>query len=296
MSGSHSDGVLCFDLGGTRLKSGIVRDGQVDRMEVSDIGRAPMEAVAAAGKRLLVTARCDAVGLCVPGLVEDGVLVSLPGKHDGLEGRHLREELQTTFGLPAFVGNDAIAYAVGESVAGAARDHQRAVVVTVGTGIGVGVVEGRRPLGSGPLGGGLMSGMIPIATGSEEADTNGQHGTIESLCAASRLLSGPAASTYSSVPDLLMAARRGESVATASLARWRDDFVRALVAIAHAHAPSLIVVGGGPVADGGLVIDGLEERVNSRLFGSYRVAIRRAELGDAAALHGIAYLAREAAA
>ena len=287
--------VLAFDLGGTRLKAGIARDGHIGDQVAVDIEGDPAAAVIAHGRRFLARTACAAVGLCVPGLVDDGVLVSLPGKHAGLEGTDLRAMLTGAFGVPAFVSNDAIAYAVGEAVAGAARGHHRAAVMTVGTGIGVGVIEDGRPLGAGPLGGGQLGGQIPIAETSDQVDSNGQRGTIEALCAASRLLTADAAGAHADVPGLLVAARRGEPMATAAVEQWRSHFVRAVVAIAHAHTPSVIVVGGGPLADDAILLDGVEEAANQRLFGSYRVAVRRAELGDAAALHGIAHLARSAA-
>jgi len=292
-----SDGaVLAFDLGGTRVKSGIVHGDAISDLSVDEAGADPMAVVLDRAQHLLGAQPCAAVGLCVPGLVDDGVLVSLPGKHAGLEGTDLRRTLSGALGLPAYVANDAIAYAVGEATAGAALGHHRAAVITIGTGVGVGVVEDGRPLGGGPLGGGLMSGMIPIAAGSEFADTNGQHGTIEALCAAARLLSGEAATRHETVPELLASARTGEPTAVAAVDRWRADFSRAVTAIAHAHAPSVVVVGGGPLSDDDLVLDGVERAVNDRLFGAYRVMVRRARLGDAAALHGIAHLARQLAA
>lgn len=281
---------LAFDLGGTRLKAGLVADdGRVGNVmtEPTPAAREVAALLDEVGTKLLDGGTADGVGLCVPGLVSEGRVRALPGKLDGIVGVDLQGMLEQRFAARAVVVNDAIAYAIGEAAVGAGRGTARAVVVTLGTGVGVGVIEDGRPLGSGELGGGLLGGAIPIGEGGE--DTSGRGGTIEALCRATRLLE-LADGAYEAVPDLYRAHHDGEQAAVTAVARFRVDLARALVALAHAHAPEVIVVGGGPATPGAPIFEGLHALVAASLFEGFEVAILPAALGDAAALAGLAAL------
>jgi glucokinase len=318
--------VLAFDLGGTRLKAGVVLydagrgaresaaetgshgggrrtgsdtarvEGFVVTESAPDADRA-LGIVEKIGRKLLDEHRCKAVGLCVPGLVgDDGRIIALPGKLAGIVGRDLAGWLCERFNVgrsDVVVVNDAIAFAAGEASHGAARGHGRAVVVTIGTGVGVAVTENGAPIGSGPLGGGLLGGQIPIAddpTG--PTDTNGKHGTIEALCAARRIVdyANAAGASFATVREVYAAADDGDDAACSGLDRYRRHLCRALVALAHAHAPSVIVLGGGPMAAGNPVLSGLQAMVDAELWPGYAVALVPAALGDDAALLGLAHL------
>lgn len=286
--------LLALDAGGTRLKAGVVSSGEVVRSETVEIAGAPLlEVVERTGHRLLGDERgWDAVGLSVPGLVdENGTLVSLPGKHEGLEGTDLRRALAEMFSTDdVVVVNDAVAYAVGEATAGAARGAGRSVVVTIGTGVGVSVVESGAPVTGGTFGGGILGGFIPIGPEDGPLDSSGQPGTIEARCAAGRLIDYCDGS-FDDVPEVFEAHRRGDRAAVAGVESYRSYLARALVALAHAHAPEVVILGGGPMRPGNPLVEGIEGRVNERLYGSYRVAVRLAELGDTAALVGVAGMA-----
>jgi glucokinase len=287
--------VIAFDVGATRLKSATVEDGRVGdvitRPTRGLAGPAVVELLVATATELAATSDVDAVGVAVPGIVDDGRIVALAGKFDGIVGADLAGTLTAAVGVPAIIVNDAIGAAVGEAVAGAGVGHQRVVMVTIGTGVGTAVVEDGRPLGAGPWGGGLMGGQIPIGDAhTGPVDTSGHHGTIEALCAADRLLDAELGLTE--VPDLLAAWERREIGAVAVVATYRRSLELALLALAQAHAPSVIVVGGGPLSTAaGWLLDGMSEAVSSRLWPGHDLVVVPAALGDAAALAGVAALA-----
>ncbi len=300
MTESAASRVLTFDLGGTRLKSGIVEGGTgvVTGFEVTESApdvESALAAVGTVGDRLRTATTVDAVGLCLPGLLaDDGRVLALPGKLAGIEGRNISDWLRQRFGLTPTVRNDAIAFGVGEARYGAACGHERAVVVTIGTGIGCCVLQHGTPIGSGALGGGLLGGQIPIApaTGGP-ADTSGRHGTIEALCAAARIVDHvrAAGGSATSVPAVYTAWQAGEEAARRGIAAYQRDLARALVALAHAHTPSVVVLGGGPALPEAPLLVGLEAQVNAALWPGYSVAVVPAILGDRAALVGLAALA-----
>lgn len=292
--------MLAFDAGGTRVKAGLVDPaGRV-------YGHASVDTPVGSGGAVVLGAAFDelaqalcpegwsgAVGLAFPGLVDvTGELLALPGKHDGFVGRNLLAWLSELFGPGEhLVTNDALAYGVGEALAGAGVGYRRVVVVTIGTGVGVCACEDGVPLGSGPLGGGVLGGQIPIASpDSGPADSNGQRGTIEALCSAGRLAGEANRAGYPDTQSFARAVVAGELPAVRALASYQGDLLVALIALAQAYGPSAIVVGGGPVGDGWLLA-GLPERLTGRLWPGHLVVLRPAALGDAAALVGLGLLA-----
>lgn len=295
---------LAFDVGGTRIKAGLVeldRARVVDRRTVPTPARAEdaLAAVAEIGRALLASGgRVAGLGLCVPGLVDsDGRIAALPGKLDGIVGRDLVALFSAQFDVRPVVLNDAIAFGLGEARFGAGRGRSRVLVVTIGTGVGVCVVEAGRPLGEGMLGGGLLGGQVPVFEDPDgPVDTNGRRGTIEARCAAQRIVS--AAQRHGSdaldVPAVFAGAACGKAAERAGVAAYRSDLRRSLVALAHAHAPERIVLGGGPMVAGNPVVEGLEDAINAELWPGYRTELRLAELGDDAALLGISGVAASA--
>jgi predicted NBD/HSP70 family sugar kinase len=82
----------------------------------------------------------------------------------------------------------------------------------------------------------------------------------------------------------------GRPEALRGIELYRSHLTRALVALAHAHAPDAIVIGGGPMTSNNPITRGIQGPVNERLFGTYEVAVETARLGDMAALCGLAHM------
>jgi len=288
---------LCFDIGGTRIKAGLL-DADCRLLEdvVADTPSGidgVLREVRSLSQRLAEAGSPSHAGVCVPGLVNDlGVVVDLPGKLEGIVGFDLRGAFKKITGCDPVVVNDAAAYAVGEAAYGAGRMANRVVVVTIGTGVGVSVVEDRKSLGGGILGGGILGGMIPISDDDSYRDSGGHTGSIEALCSAARIVdfSNVGETAFSSVGDVYSAFSERDPRAEAGIARYRIYLARGLAALAHAHAPDLMILGGGPMQPDNPITPGLEEEVNRLLWGNYSVSVRLAELGDKAALVGLGCL------
>ena len=287
--------MLAIDLGGTRIKAAVVEDGRPGQVLAVEHGATTIDeafACVAEVVERLVPGGCDAVGMCIPGLVDEGRVVALPGKLEGAVGADLIGWLEGLTGGRAMVVNDAIAYGVGE-----ARDHDgRVVVMTLGTGVGTCVVEDGQPLGRGTLGGGTLGGQLPL-TDSGPTDSNGRAGTIEAWCRASRLLDEvrAAGADVADVPAAYDAAAAGNPAALAGMAAYRGWLARGIAALCLAYGPSTVVVGGGPVRSDGLLLEGLAGLVEPLLWPGQRVRVEAAAHGDAAALVGLATLVEAAA-
>lgn len=272
---------VAVDLGGTRLKAARLHDAAPDDLLVLEHGGDWCEALRNAVQRL----DGDKVALCVPGLVDGCRVVSLPGKLPGIE----QVDLTAAVGVPVpLVVNDAIAYGVGEAVRGAGAGRSRVVVVTLGTGIGVAVVEDGAPLGRGPLGGGVLGGQLVLG-GGRGTDTSGRSGTFEAHCRADSLVASVPGSRDVAQAYALLA--QADPVALHGFCDYRQWLVRGLTALALAHGPDAVVVGGGAAQPG--LLDGVQEALDVGLWPGQVVEVRPAALGDGAALAGLGVLLQE---
>lgn len=295
---TESGGALCFDLGATRLKAGFVADGAVEgfvtRPTAGVDAEGAIAAVVDAARELRAEYAPERVGLGIPGVIEDGRVAALPGKFDGIVGTDVQSELSRTLDLPVMAVNDAVAYGAGEATYGSGQGWTRVVVVTIGTGVGVTVLEHGHPVASGPLGAGILGGQIPISDDDAgPVDTNGRRGTIEARCSATAISHYAREAGFredTDIPELYAAHHDGDHAARAAIDAYRAWLVRALVALAHAHTPGVIVLGGGPMPAGNPVVDGLEAMVRDRLWPGYSTAIATASLGDESSLLGLAHL------
>lgn len=287
--------VLAFDLGGTRLKAGLVEGGRVVARATAPTSgldaRAALRLVVNEG-RALARASVDVVGLAVPGLVSRSRVVSLHGKLAGISQAEPAEVLRDAFAAPALVENDARAYGVGEVRSQPQLAALRVVVITIGTGVGVSVIERGLPLGDGVTGGGILGGMIPIDPSDEHADGAGLRGTIEAQCRAAALveLARREGSSAQSTEEVYATAASEHGAQTrVALDRYRARLARAVAALVHAHGPDAVVLGGGPLYAGAPVFEGLDAEVRRLLWPGLTVDLRPARAGDDAALLGLAH-------
>lgn len=262
---------LGFDIGGSRLKSGAVdHAGNVASPMIGETGpRAGAEQLVVA---LLERARdhldkrgaagCQGIGVALPGFVEATFGAhDLPGKLPGLQGFPLRDTLEREFGLPVRCLNDGIAAAVGEWRFGAGAGSDDVVVLTLGTGVGSGVIVNGRPLANRHLGMGTGVGQFTIDTGGRLC-LCGNRGCAETLISAvavanrlrdhlargvaSYLLPAfahdPGSITFRSLID---GVDQGDRVCLEVMAEFTRDLGATIVTAIHAYSPSVVVLCGG---------------------------------------------------
>src|ERR687888_119777 len=217
--------------------------------------------------------RVDGVVVGVPGVVESETgLLRLAENVQGLEGRAFADELQTTLGLPVTLENDINLAALGEQWQGVAQGVDDFVFLSIGTGMGAGLV----------LGGELHRGR------------HGAAGEIDFALAAFDGVDPAAPQVAQLAADL--ADRRADPRAVFGAARNGDDRARAVVdevarRIALHVAPvaavadvELVVLGGGIGANGDLLLEPVRARLGEWL--PYPPRIEVSTLGDAAVLTG----------
>jgi len=303
------------DLGGTNLRVAAVAESGTIIEKVSlktdrQQGRATV--VRELSSKLAGGRTLAGIAIGVPGIIylKTGMMRESPNL-PGWENYPVRAEIESLVGSPVILENDANAAALGEKWLGLGRNESSLCMLTLGTGVGGGIVlDGKIVHGFLGMAGEL--GHIVVAENGVACPCGGQ-GCLETEAAASAMVRkarGVLAAKKS--PALADAVRGGAEltsklvydVAVAGDAACRDIFISvgrylgiALAGLVNALNARLYVIGGGAAAAWGLFAPAMMEEVERRSFifreGSTR--IERSVLKGDAGLCGAAYLALEAA-
>lgn len=293
------------DVGGTKVMAGLVDpSGAVHARARADTPHRSLEpavvedVVAGVVRRLADQAPVAGVGVGAAGFVDlaGNVLFS---PHLSWRDEPLAEALRRRTGLPVAVDNDANTTALAEFHCGAGREHQQAVVITLGTGIGGALVnEGRLFRGSNGLAGEF--GHVQVVPDGRECEC-GQTGCWEQYCSGRALLRAvrkhPEAPVEPTGLMVTAAAERREQWAISAfreIGTWLGTGAAGLVA---ALDPQIIIVGGGLSAAGDLLLAPARRAFELRLSGrGFRPVppLVRAGLGPDAGMVGAGLLAHRA--
>ncbi|MDZ7374850.1 MAG: ROK family protein [candidate division KSB1 bacterium] len=303
-----------LDLGGTWLKYGLAgRDGKllVRQKRPSEAQKGPeaiFGSMTAAVHELLDKAkqwgRVQAIGVGSPGLVDyrRGILAGGAPNLPGWEGADIRGVLEGRFGLPTFADNDANVMALAEARLGAAQGARQAIFLTLGTGIGGGIlIDGQLYRGAWFAGAELGHTVIkfdgrPCGCGNigcveQYASAPGMIRTyLERLEAAGK--EQPARIT---TEEIFARANQGEPEAKKAIEDTAYYLGVAMASFVNIFNPEVIVVGGG-VAEAGDEFIQMAERVAKKLaqaLATRGLRIVRAGLGNDAGTVGAILLAAE---
>lgn len=310
----HAIGV---DVGGTKIAAGLVdEDGRI-------LKRARRESPAASAdliedtiadlvRELAGDDPVAGVGVGAAGFIDAARSTVLFAPNVAWRNEPLKSELERRVRLPVVVENDANAAAWGEFVFGSGEDVDDLLMVTVGTGVGGGIVHGGRLL-RGAAGVAAEIGHIRVVPDGRLCGC-GNHGCWEQYASGTALvrnaraaarenpgLAGAALERAGGDPDRITGqsithlATQGDEFALGlvdELARWLGAGMATLAAVLD---PAVIVVGGGVAEAGDLLLERARRSFMGELTGrTYRpeIQVRQARLGNDAGLIGAADLAR----
>ena len=297
---SHAIGV---DLGGTKILAGVVdRDGSIvrrhERATPQDSQEHVLAELEAAVAELMVDS-VGAVGFGVPSPIDQARGVVVRCVNVPLEDAPLRDRMHERFGLPVGLDNDANAAAHGEWRAGAGRGEDDVVMLTLGTGVGGGVVSGGRPF-RGRNGAGAELGHVVIVhdgrpcqgacTGRGHLET---YASGSAATAAAREAFGPSADAH----RLVRLANEGDAKAKELLEDVARHLGSGIGSFVNIFGPQLVILGGGfGVAAYDYLRGPAEEVMRREALEPMRSAVRlaKAELGTAAGLIGAGFVGFEA--
>jgi glucokinase len=301
------------DVGGTKIAAAVVTPEGEILNEVRYPSSGPKERLLASIARSINEVRdgFEVGGVClgVPGTVstEENKLIDAPNL-PAIEGVPLKSELQERTGLTTTVENDANAAAWGEFRFGVGSEVSHLIFITLGTGVGGGVISHGVLLRGAQGAGGEMGHITIQATGPR--CNCGNHGCLEAL-ASGTAIARRAREVASERPDSALGqlaverALLGEDVA--ELARQGDEAARSvleetgvwlgigLAGFVNVFNPEVIAIGGGAARAGDLILDAARREVHLRAMSPGRdfAEVKEATLGAQSGILGAAALARD---
>ena len=225
----------------------------------------------------------EGVGIGVPGPVLDSSVVPIVCANLGGWGqRNVSAQLSGLLdGLKVLVGNDANVAALGEIWMGAAKGCRSAVMVTLGTGVGGGVIVNGKVI-DGSHGAGGEIGHITVNRHETATCGCGKHGCLEQYSSATGVVR-----CMKKLLDENPAARSGDALAAREVDEMTDTLGMALASIAATTDPEMFMIGGGVARAGEVLFDPLREHYKTYAFKSCReTPIVAATLGNDAGIYG----------
>ena len=307
-----------IDLGGTNTAAALVgKNGEIiKRAEIpTNTGggaQAVTDGLLSVCKDLLGGARETplSIGIGVPGLVnsETGEVVFAPNLP--LDGVSISSGLKKAYGCPILVGNDANCAALGETVAGGAAGAKDVVFITLGTGVGGGIIVGGR-LHTGLSGAAGEIGHIVIVAGGRACGC-GRNGCWESYGSATGLIKTASEHMEMNASSSLWelcggsagklngrlifgAFRDGDAVARAIVEQYIEHLAIGIANIINIFDPEMVCIGGGISGEWDSISAPLLARVDAEKIsrpstGLPQTQIVRAKLGNDAGIIGAAML------
>lgn len=311
-----------IDLGGTNIGAAVLNgsnDILVKQSEKTDMSRGfkgLCEDMAALCQRLtqacnLTMADISSVGIGCPGMINEETGQVVFSNNLSLYHEDLTEAMMALLPCPVFAANDANAAALGEYVAGCGAEVSSMVAVTLGTGVGSGIIIKGEIIGGFNYSGGELGHMVIERHG--RLCTCGRKGCLEAYASATGLIQSAQERMQEHEDSLLWSLAEGmlEKVTGRLVFEARDkgdpvalqvveDYIEVLALgianMVNALQPELIAIGGGISHQGQWLIDALQEKVDAQVFGRFgdkQTKLLVASLGNDAGIIGAAQLGRQ---
>ena len=242
------------------------------------------------------------VGIGIPGPVDDnGIVIKFPNL--GWKNMDISKELGNLINIPVKVENDANVAALGEMWQGGAKGYKNVVFVTLGTGVGGGIIINNKLI-NGSHGAGGEIGHIKVKFDETQTCGCGGHGCLEQYASATGIVrmtkellkeSSEPSSLRDieniTAKDILDAAKNSDKIANEIVDKFGFYLGSALANIAAIVDPEIFIIGGGVSKAGKILIDSIEKYYQKCCFSSCaNVKFAIASLGNSAGIYGAAKL------
>lgn len=293
-----------IDIGGTDTKIGLVdvHNKLLDSVCIPTKAERPADevirtvaetALSILDKNGIAMEQCVGVGIGVPGTVDRKKGIVRYSNNIRWEDVPLVKEMSTYLPIPVEIANDADCAALGETIAGAGKECSDVVMITLGTGVGGGVVlDGEIYEGRG-IGGSELGHMVIVENG--EPCTCGRRGCLEAYASATALKrEAKRASKKELIPSEIFAlAKQGDPAMKEVVEIYIRRLGLGIVNIVNIFRPQLVLLGGGISGQGESLLVPLRRILREECFGGERgdvPEIEKAVLGNNAGIIGAAGL------
>lgn len=310
---------LGIDLGGTNIATGIIKEDytMVAKHSVPTAYPRSAEAIvrdmALAGKAVLEKAGLtesdiEYVGVGVPSTVNQFNHRVVFANNLNWKDYDMITEFRKNWDIPVYLGNDADAAALGEVLAGIGRDYQNALMITLGTGVGGGIIFNNR-LFTGGDGLGCEPGHTIIVADGEQC-TCGKKGCLEAYASVTALIRDTIRA-MGNYPDSIMremtgndiskvngrtafdAAKKGDKAGQEVVKKYIHYLAVGISSMSTLLRPQAVILGGGVANEGEALFKPLREEFFSMVYGSDIIGgpkLVKATLGNDAGIIGAALL------
>ncbi len=252
--------------------------------------------------------RVIAIGVGIPGPVQRGGYVTRCVNLGWGDFNPARELAAILRGVPVFAGNDANMAAMGEYWQGSGRDAENLVFITLGTGVGGGIIlDGHMVFGMGGLGGEI--GHVVVNPDETTPCNCGQYGCLDQTasatgivrCARRMLEESDAPSTLRSLDnitarDVVDAAKHGDELAEKAFDRCMYFLGKSMAMLTNIVDPEVYIIGGGVSKAGDYLVDTVKKHYEAMsTLAQNKAVIALAKLGNDAGIYGAAKLAMDSA-
>ncbi len=276
--------ILSIDVGGHFIKIGIVDDYKVLEFSKEKTDRKNVKNVL---KEIIkkYEDRIEGVSIGIPGLVNEGIIYSPPNFPD-IKRLNLKREIGKDFRKDILIENDANLYAIGESFYGVGKGYKNVVVMTLGTGVGGGIIiDGRLYRGSSGFAGEV--GHIVIEKDGRKCNC-GMKGCLEAYIGAERIVDDYRKLTgdkkVKDVKEIGELARKGNNNAKRILTEAGKNLGVGISSLVNILSPDLFIIGGGISNLWDLISKPMNYEVKKRI--KRKVIIKKGVLGDIAGIIG----------
>lgn len=310
-----------IDLGGTKIAAGIVdengvllhKDNVPTKRErsyqeiIKDMAQLALKVISDKG---LEIKDIKSIGIGSPGTPDSKKGILVYSCNLNFDNTPIRDELQKYINLPIYLENDANCAALAESVAGAAKDVDDCIAITLGTGIGGGIVINKKIYSGFNYAGSEIGHMVIVSDGVQ--CTCGRKGCWEAYASATALIrqtrdaavANPDSKIYEIINGDLDkidaktsfdAAKMGDAVGQKVVDQYIKYIAEGLSNTINSFMPEVVVIGGGVCKEGEYLLKPLRERVYADIYcrGSVpKPQIRVAEMGNDAGIVGAAMLGK----
>ena len=264
--------LLTIDIGGTAAKMALMDEKGVitERTEISTCVNnyeiPILQLVKEGAEKFLkkTGAKIDGIGVSAAGQIdtEQGIVAGTNGRIPHYQGSEVKKEMEALFGVPVWVLNDANAAALGECFVGRAKGKKNVLMVTLGTGVGGGIVLNGQIYG-GALG---IAGEIGHFTLYQDGllCPCGKVGCYEMYASTSALVRKAEETTKEEGLNgriIFERAGKGDEVMLSVLDAWMDDIAGGIGGLVHIFNPEMILIGGGVSTQEELLMKPLRRKV-----------------------------------
>lgn len=293
-----------IDIGGTDTKIGLVDIHQkllAENVIATKAFRSANEVIQEIGQSVvdlldeqgIALDQCVGVGIGVPGTVDRKKGIVRYSNNIKWENVRLAEEMGKYLPLPVCIANDADCAALGEAVSGAGKEYQDLIMITLGTGVGGGIILDGDIYEGKVLGGSEIGHMVIVEEG--ELCTCGRKGCLEAYVSATALKRDAkrVVGEDLSPKEIFERAEAGETALKQVVDQYIHRLGIGLVNIVNIFRPQLVLIGGGISAQGETLLLPLRKMMKENCFGKDKgelPEIKIAALGNRAGIIGAASL------